>query len=352
MQTAPPPEQLRPRLAEAARELLTSPAAKALGGLSLCLRCGGEEVLREGYGGFAPGRSGGIASGTKWLVAALALRVSTLYPTRLSLGTTPAALLPGWGADEPRKAGISLRMLLSHTSGLPGTDASVGADGLTLREAADRIGALPLQADPGAAFYYGECGFSVVGAMVEAATGMDVHSALREYTTAPLGMTETRLGSDPEAPPANPHLGGGAVSSAPDYSLLLEALHESWAESVLTGGTRAAPAPGGFIAPALLGEMFADQTAHCGRPFAYTPYTLLGPARARRDYGLGCWREELAADGSLSVAGSQGRSGFSPWIDFETGLCGCLYVEQDFLNTTAVYEELRRRLGALLSRLR
>lgn len=340
MQTAPPLEMLRAAAAALAQDILAAPPARALGGVSLCLRLGGQELLRAGYHGFAAERRGNIASGTKWVTAALALRACTLWPERLGLATRPAALLPGWGADDPRKAGLTLRQLLSHTSGLPGTDASVGADGLSLAGAALRIGSLPLLAEPGAAFYYGECGLSVAGAMLEAASGMDIHTALRQLLAAPLGMEQTSFAKEEAAPPANPHLGGGAFCSAPDYVRLLEALLAS------------RQGQSDFIAPALAAEMFADQTARCARPFAYSPYTLLGPQRARRGYGLGNWREELAADGSLAVAGSQGRSGFSPWIDFGTGLCGCLYVEDDFIPATPVYEELRRGLSALIARLR
>lgn len=335
-----PNEQLRRTLAETAREVLRSPAAEALGGLSLCLRHGGEEVLREGYGGFSAERSGGIASGTKWLIAALALRVCTQCPARLSLDARPAELLPGWGADDPRKARITLRMLLAHTSGLPGTDPSVGADGLTLREAALRIGTLPLLAEPGTSFYYGECGFSVAGAMLEAATGLHIHAALRNFLTGPLGMLQTSLSSAGSAAPENPHLGGAAISSATDYVRLPERLL-----ACLRGESD-------FIAGPLVAAMFADQTAHCARPFAYTPYTLLGPQRARRGYGLGCWREEVAADGTLAVAGSQGRSGFSPWLDFATGLCGTLYAEADFIRVTPLYEQLRAALSRTCLRLR
>ncbi len=88
--------------------------------------------------------------------------------------------------------GITLRYLLSHTSGLvdpPGLESSLekGVPFPDLLPEARRD-------TPGAAFHYSNLGFGLIGSVMEAVTGQPVGTVFRERLFAPLGMNATLEG--------------------------------------------------------------------------------------------------------------------------------------------------------------
>jgi CubicO group peptidase (beta-lactamase class C family) len=305
--------------------------APQFGGCELVLRRGGSEVYQRSFGGYLPGARVYTASATKWTTAAVLLRLCGEPRYGLSLGSRPAELLPGWGVDDIRKSNITLRMLLSHTSGLPGVIPAVNDKSLSLLDCAMQIGRSSLSFEPGGGFFYGECGMQVAGAMAEAVSGLGWHELFAQQIAQPLSLPAMSFAGALGVLPRNPHLGAGLHCTAQDYSLFLQALWDSWSGH----GGRAA-----FIRRELLAEMFADQTAQAARPFAYTPYILL-PLHSSLGYGLGCWREAEAQDGTLRIAGSTGKPGTHPWIDFAAGICGALWFQSDFIATNDVYERVR-----------
>ncbi len=325
--------------------LLDSPEAAAHGGMSLVLRRGGKQLYARSVRGYGPRQRQYIASATKWTSAALLLRLCSQEGFGLSLDDNPAKWLTGWGADDPRKARITLRMLLSHTHGLPAVPAAVNDRSKDLREAALAIGTEALQYEPGAGFLYSEGGMQVAGAMAEAATGLGYCELFERELAEALGIPELNFIGPSGQPPQQPHLGGGLHSCAEDYCVFLEAIHDNWRAARGEALRADSPAQGFGIRPELMSEMFADQTAGIEPPYASTPYVLV-PGMHRTTYGLGCWREELRADGALAVASSQGLPGTSPWIDFESGICGCLWTMSHFAKVYPLYRELRRTAAA------
>lgn len=112
---------------------------------------------------------------------------------------------------EGRPALITLRHLLSHSAGLSygffepegGPLAQAGvSDGmdrsdLTLADNIRRLAGVPLSFAPGSAFRY-SLGIDVVGAVIEAATGLDLPESIRKLVTEPLGLKDTGFAlSDP-----------------------------------------------------------------------------------------------------------------------------------------------------------
>lgn len=325
--------------------LLDSPEAAAHGGMSLVLRRGGEQVYARSVHGYGSRQRQYIASATKWTTSALILRLCSQSGFGISLDDHPGKFLAGWGSDDPRKARTTLRMLLSHTHGLPAVPPAVNDRMLSLGEAAMAIGVEALQYEPGAGFLYSEGGMQVAGAMAEAATGLGYCELFERELAEPLGIPELNFIGPSGQPPRQPHLGGGLHSCAEDYCVFLEAVLDNWRAA--RGETLApdSPARSFAISAGMMGEMLADQTAGIEPPFASTPYVLV-PGMHRTTYGLGCWREEVQPEtGALAVASSQGLPGTSPWIDFDRGICGCLWTMSHFAKVYPLYREVRQAAG-------
>ena len=122
-----------------------------------------------------------------------------LFEQGLAQPDTPVvSLLPAFRADRPGHGRISLRHLLTHTSGLPA--------GLPLKEpwqgpeAAWRLAsaAQPTHA-PGTFFRYSDINFILLGAMAEKLTGQPLDALAQAWLLAPLGMRDS--GFRPTAAP-------------------------------------------------------------------------------------------------------------------------------------------------------
>ena len=107
---------------------------------------------------------------------------------------------------EPANGPITIRQLLTHTSGL--TYDIFAAEPLktiwaksemwhsqSLKEFVSKVAALPLAHQPGARWTYG-VNMDVLGAVVEAVTGQDLETAMHERIFRPLHMTHTTFRED------------------------------------------------------------------------------------------------------------------------------------------------------------
>jgi CubicO group peptidase (beta-lactamase class C family) len=93
---------------------------------------------------------------------------------------------------KPKHA-ISVRQILSHTSGMP--FASVlehpTLDGLSLREAVHSYAMTPLQSEPGTKYQYSNAGINTAGRIIEVVSGMPYEDFLDKRLFGPLGMKDT-----------------------------------------------------------------------------------------------------------------------------------------------------------------
>lgn len=126
-----------------------------------------------------------VMSMTKQFTAAAILRLR--MEGRLTTSDTLGDHLPGVPAD---KRDITVRQLLTHTSGLPG---SLGGDDEPLSRAdfLARAFAADLLAAPGEEYRYSNVGYSVLAAVVEEASGQGYESYLAARLFRPAGMTRT-----------------------------------------------------------------------------------------------------------------------------------------------------------------
>ncbi|MEY2926498.1 MAG: hypothetical protein RL367_975 [Pseudomonadota bacterium] len=150
-----------------------------------------------------------IASMTKAITTTAALQC--VERGTLSLDAPLGDVLPeldalqvftGFGEDgqaryRPAKRRISLRHLLTHTSGLGYVFSNAELASLYTEETMPQPGSLdsirlPLLFDPGERWEYG-VSTDWVGLAVEAVTGKRLDAAIAESVTGPLGMTDTHF---------------------------------------------------------------------------------------------------------------------------------------------------------------
>ncbi|MFO1094439.1 MAG: serine hydrolase domain-containing protein [Planctomycetaceae bacterium] len=92
---------------------------------------------------------------------------------------------------------LTIRHLLTHTSGVAGTPWPKGGDTRSLDVQAYELASLPLQFEPGSLWRYGN-GLNVAGRIVEVVSGLPFAEFVRDRITAPLGMRDTTFLLTPE----------------------------------------------------------------------------------------------------------------------------------------------------------
>ncbi len=129
-----------------------------------------------------------IGSISKVYTATLVMRL--VEESKLALDEPIVTYLPDLKlADAQARKTITLRHLLSHTSGLFGDyfdDFGMGDDALT--RAIATFGTLRQQYAPGALWTYCNTGFGLAGAIIERVTGQPFETAMRERLFKPLGL--------------------------------------------------------------------------------------------------------------------------------------------------------------------
>ena len=158
-----------------------------------------------------------LASLTKPLATATA--VMQLYEQgKVQFDDPVQQYLPDFNtANDPHRAKVTVRMLLTHTSGETG-DVDLkdpwGLDGADKTEGIRRALTTPLESGPGEGFRYSDINFILLGALIENVTGEAEDVYVQRNVFAPLGMEETRY--LPPAKACGPHsMRGAAIGWAP-----------------------------------------------------------------------------------------------------------------------------------------
>jgi CubicO group peptidase (beta-lactamase class C family) len=88
---------------------------------------------------------------------------------------------------------ITVREILSHTSGMPFSSAmeQPTLDGLTLRDAVRSYAMTPLPFEPGTKYQYSNAGINTAGRIIEVVSGMAYEDFLDKRLFGPLGMKDT-----------------------------------------------------------------------------------------------------------------------------------------------------------------
>jgi len=153
-----------------------------------------------------------LASLTKCLATATA--VMQLYEQgRVALDDPVQKYLPEFNpANDPQRAKVTVRMLLTHTSGETG-DVELkdpwGLDQADKTEGIHRALTTPLESRAGEGFRYSDINFILLGALIEKVTGEAEDVYVQQNVFAPLGMKDTRY--LPSAKVCGPHKMAGAA---------------------------------------------------------------------------------------------------------------------------------------------
>jgi CubicO group peptidase (beta-lactamase class C family) len=120
-------------------------------------------------------------------------------------------------ANNPRRAKVTIRMLLTHTSGETG-DVDLrdpwGLDRADKAEGIHRALTTPLESGPGGVFRYSDINFVLLGALIEKVTGEALDVYVQQHVFDPLGMEDTHYLSPAKA--CGPHTTiGAAIAWAP-----------------------------------------------------------------------------------------------------------------------------------------
>jgi CubicO group peptidase (beta-lactamase class C family) len=229
-------------------------AANELPGAVVLIGHGGNVVFRQAYGerklATEPGLDGSPAPAEPMTVDTIFDLASLTKP----LATAPAVMqlfeqgkiqfddpvqkyLPDFNTtNDPARAAVTLRMLLTHTSGEPG-DVELkdpwGLAQIDREEGFRRALTTPLESAPGADFRYSDINFILLGAMVEKLTGEMEDDYVQRKIFGPLGMKETRY--LPAAKACGPHaMRGAAIAWTPDEGAPADCAAGTWSTSLLS----------------------------------------------------------------------------------------------------------------------
>ena len=227
-----------PEFATVSKLMNDAIAAHRLPGAVIVIGHGGKIVFHQAFGSRKlagePGIDGSpapaepmtedtifdLASLTKCLATATA--VMQLYEQgKVAFDDPVQKYLPDFNsANDPQRAKVTVRMLLTHTSGVAGDNGDVslkdpwGLDAADKAEGILRALTTPLQSGPGEVFRYADINFILLGAQIEKVTGEAEDVYVQQNVFAPLGMAETRY--LPPAKACGPHtMRGAAIAWAP-----------------------------------------------------------------------------------------------------------------------------------------
>lgn len=114
----------------------------------------------------------------------------------MELDAPVTAYLPDFTMADGRYTDITVRMLLNHSSGLPGSTIANGfllndPDTLAADTLLEELSSQTLKADPGAFSVYCNDGFTLAELVVEAVSGMDFDDYVRQAILEPAGLEDT-----------------------------------------------------------------------------------------------------------------------------------------------------------------
>lgn len=309
------------------------------GGLAVEIATPAGVVYSRSFGGFTNQDAVLVASASKWVTSTVILRLVDAGAFPHGLDTQARELLVDFNGQPwtGNMGSITLRHLLSFTSGISGDDDASDNVLVTLDAAVKQIYAdcSATAAAPGSYFYYGSTHMRIAARMAEQATGKPWKQLFAEQLHDPLGWSATSIysGGGP-----NPNPAGGLRCTGQEYMRFLMMQLRNGLDGTQT-----------FLKPA---SILAQRTDGYGpsTTLAYSPYVAM-TGRAYH-YALGNWLETAhggapSASDPLLRHSSTGTFGWAPWITADGAYGGIIMTLQTQGNTLPS-ENLKAQLDPLV----
>jgi CubicO group peptidase (beta-lactamase class C family) len=136
-----------------------------------------------------------MASITKPFVATSLMQL--VEQGKVDLGTPVVKYLPYFRMADPRYKTITVRQLVTHTSGMPDVDdyewEKPQHDAGALERYVRRLGTLRLDFRPGERFRYSNLAFEILGDVIAKVSGETFDDYVQRHILAPLGMKDSTL---------------------------------------------------------------------------------------------------------------------------------------------------------------
>ncbi|MBP1773590.1 MAG: beta-lactamase [Holophagaceae bacterium] len=309
------------------------------GGLCVEIATPAGVVYSRSFGGFTNQDAVLVASASKWVTSTVILRLVDAGAFPHGLDTqTKELLLDANGAPWSGNMGdITLRQLLSFTSGISGDNDASDNVLITLDAAVKRIyaDAAATASAPGSTFYYGSTHMRIAARMAERATQKTWAQLFAEQLHDPFGWSVTSIfsGGGP-----NPNPAGGLKCTGQEYMRFLM--------MQLRGGQDGS---GTFLSPAMVAAQRADGYGPA-TTLVYSPYVAM--TGKPYHYALGHWLETAGGGGPTAADpvirySSTGTFGWAPWITGD-GAYGGIVMTLQAQGNTLPSENLKAQLDPLV----
>ncbi len=202
--TAARPDPYKDAIATARSEIWQAINSGQCGSATAAITVNGKVVYAEGFGMANREKSipvnrntlFNIGSISKMYVAAAIMLL--VEDGKVSLDDPVTRYLPEFKMADDRYKAITVRMLLNHTSGMPGTQSansfSFKYDDNTKQETINTLARAHLKHAPGAMAAYCNDGFTLAEMIVERVSGRKYIAFLNERIFRPLGLKNTGMG--------------------------------------------------------------------------------------------------------------------------------------------------------------
>lgn len=164
-----------------------------LPGASIVVVKDGKLVYENGYGHDSEGKPitekslMRIGSASKSFTAFAVLQL--VDEGKIQLDDSVINYLPEVKLNDSRWKEVSIRQLLSHTSGIP--NPVIVPPASNLKEGVERLNNWKLQSNPGEKYYYSNGNYWVLALLVEKVSGIEFSQYLNQKVFSPLGMNSS-----------------------------------------------------------------------------------------------------------------------------------------------------------------
>ncbi|WP_316571421.1 serine hydrolase domain-containing protein [Neobacillus sp. YIM B06451] len=164
-----------------------------LPGASIVVVKDGELVYEKGYGHDSKGNPitekslMRIGSASKSFTAFAVLQL--VDEGKIQLDAPVINYLPEVKLNDPRWKDVTIRQVLSHTSGIP--NPTIVPPASTLKAGVERVNDWKLQSNPGEKYYYSNANYWILAFLVEKVSGMEFSQYLKQKVFSPLGMNDS-----------------------------------------------------------------------------------------------------------------------------------------------------------------